>query len=144
MVTDLHTSILASPIAPEDIRVGDYVALMNETNQIVLRNCDGDSFPQSSPRLSVVSVRTVADFPRVLRVLGLALPFVLVEDAHGDRSLVTVRLNELARLPAGVGELALRDLDRRRRKEAAKRRADAARRRHARDRPGALGADGAD
>lgn len=143
---DTITESLAAIVAPEDIRVGDYIAPMNDIDQFPMRPCDEAWNPGRPPRLVVATVKTVA-YPRVLRVLAVALPYVLVEDVGGERQLVTVRLNEFARLPEEVGRLALVDLDRRRRAESAERRkarrARREQRRAAQDRTGA-GAEGAD
>jgi hypothetical protein len=135
---------LAVPLAPEDIRVGDYVAPTHDHDQYPLRGCDasftGEDLP---PRIHVVTVRTVCAYPRVMRVLAVALPLVLLEDAQGERSLDTVRYHGFARLPRELGQIAMRDLDRRRRKEASERRraARARRERAEAERPGAEGAD---
>lgn len=140
----LQDSALATPVAPEDIRVGDYLAPMNETMQFVLRGCEPDwQGGDRPPRVHVVTARLVESFPQVMRVLGVGLPFLLVEDLNGTASLTTCRLAEFARLPKEMGQRAMRDLDRRRRKESAKRRARVAKRRAKGDLLGA-GASGAD
>ncbi len=135
---------LARPVAPEDIRVGEYIAPMNEVLQFVQRGCEQDWAPgDRAPRMHVVSARVIDSLPRVLRVVAVAIPFILVEDSNGCVSLETCRLVEFARLPAALGRRALREADRRSRAEAAKRRKAADERRARRDRPGA-GAEGAD
>ena len=140
---------LATPVAPEDIRVGDYVAEMNVITQYVMRGCDESDWQPGdrAPRLHLIAMRAVDAFPRLFRVLAIGLPFVYVEDAGGTTFLLTCRLTELARVPEEMGKRAMRDLDRRRRKErrekAAKRRAHAEKRRAKRDEVGA-GAEGAD
>src|ERR1043166_2926153 len=126
-------SMLAAPVAPEDIRVGDYLASMNDVNQFVLRACEPDwqaglDGAAKPPQLHLVRVRMADPFPEVLRVLAVGLPFVLVEDPQGIISLITCRLSDVARLPPELGRRAMRTLDRRRRKEAAKRREAAAKR----------------
>ncbi|HVU63515.1 MAG TPA: hypothetical protein VHC70_06040 [Phycisphaerales bacterium] len=143
MNQEISESVLAEPVGPEDIRPGDYIAPMNEFGQFVLRGCDADWRPDAPPRLHLVRVRLVDSTPTVMRVLEVAMPFVLVLDQHGGVSLVTCRLAEFARLPEALGRRAFRDVDRRHREEARKRRKQAAERRERRDQPGA-GASGAD
>jgi len=137
----IQDSTLAVPVAPEDIRVGDFVASMNDVHQYVLRGCDADPQLGRPPQVHIVTVRTIGVFPRVYRVLAVGLPFVLVEDSGGLTSLLTCRLAELARLPPAMGRRAMRRIDRRRRRAAAKRREAAAERGDALMRPGAEGAD---
>ena len=110
---------LAVRLAPEDIRVGDFIAPLFDLNQFPIRECDPGFAPgQTVPKASVVTLRMVDPFPSVYRVLAVALPLILVEDADGDQSLVTVRARQFARLPQAMGLLAMRDLDRRRQREA--------------------------
>ncbi len=139
-----HDTPIARPVAPEDIRVGDYIAPMNESMQFVLRGCDQDWSPgDREPRIHVMSARMVDSMPRVMRVVAVAVPFILVEDSSGCTSLVTCRLVDFARLPPEMGRRAMREADRRHREEAAKRRKRSEQRRARQDRPGA-GAEGAD
>jgi hypothetical protein len=141
----MDETLLSAPVAPEDIRAGDYIAPMNEVMQFVLRGCEQDWIPgeQRVPRLHLCTMKVVETFPSVMRVLAVGLPFVLVEQQCGTVSLVTCRLSEFARLPVAMGKRALREVDRKHREETRKRRKMAADRRDRRDRPGA-GAAGAD
>lgn len=135
---------IAVRIAPEDIRVGDFIAPLFDLDQFALKDCEPPGFgSEKPPRVHVVTVRTFANFPQLYRVLAVALPLVLVEDIRGERSLVTVRAKQFGRLPEAMGQIAMRDLDRRRRIEAAKRRKAARKRRErlAARRGGAEGAD---
>ncbi len=93
---------LASLLAPEDIRRGHYVAVLNEIEQWFPFCC-------SSARPEPFNVRLIPTDEIVpLQVLEICLPFVTVRKA--DRSLVTldVRRHELARLDEGYARRVIR------------------------------------
>lgn len=151
-VNDIQTSSppvvesIAVQLAPEDIRVGDFITPLFDLEQFALKSCDPTTAYGSAdmpPKIHVLVVRTFASYPQLYRVLAVALPVVLVEDMSGERSLVTVRAKQFGRLPEAMGKIAMRDLDRRRRAEAAKRRKAAAKRKAKRE-AARGGADGAD
>jgi hypothetical protein len=136
---------IAVQLAPEDIRVGDFITPLYDLDQFMMKNCDQPPFGSADvpPKVHVIVVRTFANYPQLYRVLAVALPVVLVEDLSGEKSLVSVRAKQFGRLPAALGKIAMRELDRRRRTEAAKRRKAAAKRK-ARLEANRGGADGAD
>lgn len=139
---------LAEIVAPEDIGIGDFIAPLHDVNQYPVRDCEGsawetDEHGRKPSPIRVVSVRTVANFTALYRVLAVALPVVLLEDEDGDRRLMNVRAHVFGRVPAAFGEVAMRELDRTRRKEARKSRR-AAEKRRARREAAFRGASGAD
>ena len=95
---------LASLLAPEDIRRGHYVAVLNEIEQW-FPCCSVSGKPEA------FNVRTIpTDEIELLQVIEICLPFVTVRKA--DRSLVTldVRRHELARLDDGYARRVIRRL----------------------------------
>jgi hypothetical protein len=83
---------LASPIAPEDIQRGQYVAILNVIEQY-LPCCFSE--PGSEP----VSIRWRPSFQaQPLKVIDVCLPFVTVQRARGAIITLDVRRHELARL----------------------------------------------
>ena len=139
---------LARIVAPEDIRVGDFVAPLHDLNQYPMRECESspwetDERGRKRSPIRVVTVRTVAHFPAVYRVLAVALPVILLEDADGDHRLMSVRAHIFGTLPAALGEVAMRELDKTRRKDQRKSKR-AAEKRRARRESAIRGASGAD
>ena len=90
---------VAKSLAPEDVRVGDYVAVLHEV-------CEAPSFwwPCDSTlgqRDEVVRlVFTPRDSGEPLKVCAVCLPFVLVKPAKGKVRALDVRRFQLARLNA--------------------------------------------
>ena len=84
---------LASPIAPEDIRRGFYVAVLHVIDQY--HPCWFDSQSQVGP----VNIRMMPeDEPQPLKVTDVCLPFVTALKASGAVTTLDVRRHELARL----------------------------------------------
>ena len=87
---------LARPVAPEDVRLGDYVICLEERSDYFRCKEFG-----GVERLTIYSPDT---WPTRGRVTAVALPFVLVEQGGGDPALLDARLHRLARLPTSFGE----------------------------------------
>ncbi len=95
---------LARPLAPEDIRRGHYVAVLNEIEQWFPFCClTGKPEPYN--------VRTVpTDEIVVLKVFEICLPFVTVRRADGSLVTLDVRRHELARLDDGYARRVIKRL----------------------------------
>jgi len=94
---------LASLLAPEDIRRGHYVAVLNEIQQWFPPCWSGKPEP--------VSVRTIPTEEAVpLQVIEICLPFVTVRKADGSLATLDVRRHELARLDAGYARRVIKCL----------------------------------
>ncbi|MCA9247872.1 MAG: hypothetical protein KDA42_12170 [Planctomycetales bacterium] len=88
---------LARPVAPEDLRRGMYVALLNEIDEFpsFLWCCDSQLLPAESP-VCINFLPRRPGYP--LRVVEVCLPFVLVDQPQGERFSLDVRQCHLARL----------------------------------------------
>lgn len=92
-----HETALAAMIAPEDLRSGDYVSLLNEVIEFPswLWNCD----TQLAPGSEIVRVQLRArDGGTPLKVKAICLPFVLLKTPKGKYRTVDVRGCQLVRL----------------------------------------------
>jgi hypothetical protein len=98
---------LAQTLAPEDIRRGDYVAVLHEVYEYPTWFwCDG-AFAQT--RDEAVRVRfTPHDDAAPMKVQAVSLPFVLVKQPCGRRRTIDVRRRPLARLAGSYGAAAWR------------------------------------
>ncbi len=95
---------LASPIAPEDIRRGHYVAVLNEIEQWFPVCC-------LSGKPEPFNVRMIpTDEIVVLQVFEICLPFVTVRKPDGSLVTLDVRRHELARLDEGYARRVIRRL----------------------------------
>ncbi len=95
---------LASLLAPEDIRRGHYVAVLNEIEQWLPFCC-------SSGKPEPFSVRMIPTDETVpLQVLEICLPFVTVRKADGSLVTLDVRRHELARLDEDYARRVIRRL----------------------------------
>ncbi|MBO6514907.1 MAG: hypothetical protein JJ974_13175, partial [Phycisphaerales bacterium] len=73
-------STLAQSLAPEDIRAGQFVMVLNEQHQYPCGRCT----PEDTPEYVVVEVLLRPDRTRMPRiVVAMNLPFVLVENLSG-------------------------------------------------------------
>lgn len=98
---------LVRALAPEDIRPGDYVAVLHEVYEYPTWFwCDGGL---ALPREEAVRVRfTPPDDAAPLKVEAVCLPFVLVRQACGRHRTIDVRRRPLARLAKSYGAAAWR------------------------------------
>jgi hypothetical protein len=100
---------LASPLAPEDIRRGHYVAVLHVIEQY---------FPSCFDREGTdpVNVRWRPTFQaRPLKVIDICLPFVTAQQADGAVVTLDVRRHELARLNDAYARRVVRRLHAQRR-----------------------------
>lgn len=104
-MTDVQTdnpaeeTALAATVAPEDLRCGDYVSLLNEVFELPswLWNCDAPL----APGHEYVRVQLAArDGGTPLKVQAICLPFVLLKTPKGKHRTVDLRSCQLVRLSA--------------------------------------------
>jgi hypothetical protein len=91
------SSTLARALAPEDIRRGDYVALLDEVWELpsFWWCADATLLPPDVP----VRIRFIPREEAVpLRVLQVCLPFVFAKHPTGSKRTVDIRRTRLARL----------------------------------------------
>jgi hypothetical protein len=91
------SSTLAKPLAPEEIRERDFVAILYVVAELpsFLWCADTSMLPADEP----VRIRLTAGCGGIpLRVRSVCLPFVLVRTPHGDQQTIDVRTCQLARL----------------------------------------------
>ena len=98
-------STLAKPLAPEDVRVGDYVSPLHETLDFAsFLWCADGTF---ADRSETVPIRFVADNSgQPLKVQAVCLPFVLVKHPVRGTLTLDVRRHQLARLDRAYARLA--------------------------------------
>ncbi|XAL98398.1 hypothetical protein OT109_12515 [Phycisphaeraceae bacterium D3-23] len=89
-------------VSPDDLRRGDYVAVMHTTEQFVVRNDKS-----WGGELKVVSAKL---FPyesgETFRVRAVCLPFVFTRVASGGYRTLDLRSHHLRRLDKAFGKLA--------------------------------------
>ena len=96
---------LAKTLAPEDIRPGDFVALLHEVAELPSFFWCGDA-PLESSEQPIRMQFIPEDSGLPLRVKSICLPFVLVRQANGQRQTLDIRRSRLARLDAGYARAA--------------------------------------
>ena len=107
---------IASTVGPEDLRCGDYVAVLSQIVEVPSFMWDG-ALP--SERDELVRVRRVPTDDRApLKIEAICLPFVFVKQPDGTFETIDVRLVTLARLQKSYAKTVWKSL----RPAAAKRR----------------------
>lgn len=94
---------LAKTLAPEDVRRGMYVAVLDQEYQYpaIVWTCDD----QMSDREEVIRVRLrPQDTEAPLRVCDACLPFVFVEPPRGKPSTLDLRSVRLVRIDRGYAK----------------------------------------
>ena len=90
-------STLARVLAPEDVRPGDYVALLEEIYELPSYWWRTDSVLESRDELvRIRMIPTQENLP--LKVKSVCLPFVLAKKPTGERQTLDLRRCRLARL----------------------------------------------
>ena len=94
---------ISRALGPEDIARGDYVAALTVTVEYLdyFRDCR-----TAAPEVCRATFIPPAFKP--YKVLGVCLPFVLVEDAAGTTSTLDTRLTALARLDEEFARKAMK------------------------------------
>lgn len=87
---------MARPLAPEDVRAGQFVAQFTHLDEYFDRGCRGcGSFTPPG----IVRIQWLADQgSKPLRVEGVCLPFVLVRTVKGRAKMLDLRRITLVRL----------------------------------------------
>ena len=112
-------SSLARALAPEEIRRGDFVTPLYVVSEWPSWYWDDDD--ALHPRDELVRIRsTPCDEATPLEVIGVCLPFVLVETPQRDGKTLDVRRVRLARLDRTFAKRTRRALRRREKREQAK------------------------
>ena len=104
---------IAKPLAPEDIRAGDYVAPLHVIYEIpsFLWCGDSASLPPHVPvQISLLPQR--GGIP--LKVKAICLPYVFVESPRRKPQVLDVRRCRLARLDQSYGKMVWRALRKKR------------------------------
>ena len=100
-------SALAKPLAPEDVRRGDFVALLHVTYEFpsFFWDCDAILLPHDQP-MRMLLIPDNAGLP--LKVKSVCLPFVLAKSPAGERKTLDLRKCRLARLDRAYANTAWR------------------------------------
>ncbi|MDA0833167.1 MAG: hypothetical protein O2955_04125 [Planctomycetota bacterium] len=94
---DTHETTLAKPIAAEDLRHGDYVAVLSEILEIPSFLWCGET--SSLPANEAVRLNWQSSSTGLpLRILDICLPFVFIKQPCGMKQTLDVRRFQLARL----------------------------------------------
>lgn len=98
--TTPHSFTPSRLIGPEDLAVGQYVTIAEETDEYVVRS-DADV----SPTLFVQSVTTMAGYAGwPSRIKAVSLPYVFVKRASGSLAVFDLRRHRLALLAPEFGK----------------------------------------
>jgi len=92
-------------LAPEDVRVDAYVIPMTEVVEL-LPFCPSPGDATTVRRLEI----TATDGVRVLRVMGVFLPYVFVRDALGDHDTLDLRVVRLGEVPKDLARFVRKRL----------------------------------
>jgi hypothetical protein len=105
---DQHTSV-ARTVHPEDLKCGDYVAVLNDIEEFpsFLWGCDVDSSSREQPVR--MRFRSSGD-GTPMRIKSICLPFVLVVSPRSQSLIFDVRQVELVRLPKRYAKAAWKHL----------------------------------
>src|SRR5262245_57311657 len=102
-------SCVARSLAAEDLRCGDFVAILHEIVEwpSFFWTCDSHLLPPDEPvRLTCKS----SDCGTPLKVKAICLPFVFVKLPSGQHRTLDVRRHQLARLDADYGQTVWKTL----------------------------------
>ncbi len=93
----------AHPVAAEDLRIGDFITVVEVDMQYMPFSCD-DAFdpPRRAARLAYLPDN--AGWP--LKVVTIGLPFVLVRWPSGRHGVVDLRTDRIVRLASTFGNKA--------------------------------------
>lgn len=93
---------VAARVAGEDIKLGDYVTVLNEIVELpsFLWSCSGGTLPADEP----VRLRYMpSDAGQPYKVVSVCLPFVYTERPRGGTTTFDTRQSQLVRLDAKSG-----------------------------------------
>ena len=109
--TEAAEATLAKPLAPEDIRQGDFVTPLWVIAEIpsFWWRCDSWSLPIEEP----VRIRFLPNYEGVpLKVRSVCVPFVLVKAPSGEQKVLDLRSCQLAKLDSAHAVRAWKALKR--------------------------------
>jgi hypothetical protein len=90
-------SALAKPLAPEDVRCGDFVAVLHVICEVPSYMWCDESF--RLPHNELVRIQYIPeDSGQALKVKSVCLPFVSAKNSAGERKTLDLRKCRLARL----------------------------------------------
>jgi len=92
---------IARALAPEDVRPGDYVAVLQVVTERMLESWECECAADATRLVRVAHLPDGDTAP--MHVLEVCLPFVLVKTAGGRNGLIDVRRLRLARVSARFG-----------------------------------------
>ncbi len=100
------STTLARPIAPDDLRRGEYVAVLHEVAEVpsFFWCCDSGLLNPHEP--VSITYRPLSKDRVPLKVIALCLPFVLVEHPDGEHRTLDIRGCQLARLDKEYARVA--------------------------------------
>jgi len=101
----MDESRTSSSVAPEDIRRGDFVAILRQVCEYVPMFAEGKPEDGDLPRRILVLPKQ-GGLP--LRVIEVCLPFLLVEQVDGTHATLDTRRNRFARLSEEFARLAIK------------------------------------
>src|SRR4051812_12943336 len=105
---DNQASSTAARVAPEDLRRGDFVAVLSEILEVP-PFCWNDTLPSGQGEL--VRLRRLPTKDRVpLKVKAICLPFVFVKLPRGQFQTIDVRLASLVRLDKAYAKTVWKSL----------------------------------
>lgn len=100
---------VARSLAPEEVAVGDFVAILRVTYEVpsfVWDDCDTFTDRSELVRLAMIP----EEDSKPLKVRAVCLPFVLVESSVGDRRGLDIRRYQLARLDPAYARAAWKSI----------------------------------
>lgn len=101
---------VASRVAGEDIRRGDYVTVLNEIVEFpsFLWNCSSSTLPADEP----IRIRYMPtdDVGQPFKVVSVCLPFVYTKRRKGGTKTFDTRQNQLVRLDPNCGHAVWKGL----------------------------------
>lgn len=99
MSTDCSTTptSLARPIAPDDLRRGEYVAVLHEVCELPSFWCS-DSGLMAPDQVIEITYRPLPEDREPLKIVALCLPFVFVKRPNGEHRTLDIRGCALVRL----------------------------------------------
>ena len=109
---DRKGTLLAARVAPEDLRCGDFIAVLSEVIEV-----PSFLWPETlpSPRDELVRLRRLPTDDRApLKIKAICLPFIFVELPGGAFQTIDVRLASLARLEKDYAKTVWKSMRKRR------------------------------
>lgn len=94
-----HNTRSVRTLAPEDIRVGDSIIIMDRTHQLI-NWCNDVTGP------TVQSLALMPTKPKLLRVVSVCIPFVAVQRLDRKGAVLDLRQVRVARVSAGFDTVA--------------------------------------